>query len=77
MPSRPKYLFATTAFLASPGVAAAIVLSGAGHLNPWLAALAVVAVTAAVMAIVYRPLARLHEIERRLDRLSDQPPEYV
>ena len=77
MPSRPKYLFATTAFLASPGVAAAIVLSGAGHLNPWLAALAVVAVTAAVMAIVYHPLARLHEIERRLDRLSDQPPEYV
>ena len=75
MTARPKYLFATTVLLASPGVLVAIVLSVAGHLDPWIGLLAVVCIPLGVMAIVYRPLRRLGEIEREIERLSASPPE--
>jgi two-component system phosphate regulon sensor histidine kinase PhoR len=75
MTSKPKYLFATTVLLASPGVLVAVVLSVAGHLNPWIGLLAVIANLLAVMAIIYKPLARLRVLERELESLSDQPPE--
>jgi len=75
MSPRPKYLFAITSLLASPGVVVAIALSAAGHLNPWFATLSVFVIPIGVMAIVYRPLGRLQNVERQLEALSNQPPE--
>lgn len=75
MSPRPKYLFPSAVLLASPSVLVAIALSAAGHLNPWFAGLAVVAISIGMVAIVHRPLRRLQVIERQLEQLSDHPPE--
>lgn len=75
MSPRPKYLFPTTILLACPGALVAIALSAAGHLNPWFASIAVIVIPIGVLAIVYRPLGRLQNIEQQLERLSNQPPD--
>lgn len=75
MSPRPKYLFPTTLLLASPGAFVAIALSAAGYLNPWFAALAIFAIPIGVMALVYRPLGRLQNVEHQLEQLSNHPPE--
>lgn len=75
MTARPRYLFASTVLLASPGVLVAVALSVAGHLDPWIAFVAVILIPVGVMAIIRRPLRHLGEIEREIERLSGHPPE--
>jgi len=75
MAPRPNFLIAATAILSSPGILVAVALSLAGHLNPWLAFGAVVVISLGVGLLLFRPLGRLNEIERRIERIADTPPD--
>lgn len=75
MTPRPNFLIAATAILSSPGILVAVILSLAGHLNPWLALCAVIIILLGVGLIVSRPLGRLHEIERQIERIVNTPPD--
>lgn len=75
MTPRPNFLIAVTAILSSPGILVAVILSLAGHLSPWLALCAVIVIPLGVGLLMFRPLGRLQEIERQIERIVDTPPD--
>ena len=75
MTPKPSQLITTALVLAGPAVAIFVILIVADGLGAATGIVASLVTIAAAAAMALRPLARLRDLENRIDRLIDRAPD--